>query len=197
MRYKNHQTKTIKLLFLAMSAQPPALSLKPLPLVSADFNNFGDVISVDEARQSLGEPLMINQGNCERFTNIAGLDIADSAVGISLFNAKPCDMPLRIDYLERHPLGSQAFIPMNCHPFLVIVADDMNGVPDSPKAFITDGMQGVNIRRNTWHGVLTVLHPYGGLFAVVDYVGEQPNLQEHPLTQPLTVVVDTPRVVDT
>ena len=173
----------------------PALSLKPLPLplLSQHFDNFGEIVSVDEARHALGEPQLINQGNCERFTNIAGLDIDDGAVGISLFNAKPCDIPVTVDYLERHPLGSQAFIPMSPHPYLVIAADDLNGMPDSPKVFITDGTQGINIRRNTWHGVLTVLHPDGGLFAVIDYVGEQPNLQEHRLEQPLTIVVDTPR----
>ncbi len=166
------------------------ISLIPQPLIYPDFHKFGNIISVAGARQAAGEPLLINRGNCERYSDIAGLDIADAATGISLFNAKHSSLPITVDYLERHPLGSQAFIPMNSHPFLVIVADDLNGVPESPKAFLTDGEQGVNIRRNTWHGVLTVLHPEGGLFSVVDYVGALPNLQEHRLQQPLIITMD-------
>lgn len=164
-----------------------SIVLQPQPLIDPDFERFGDVISVAGARHTHGEPLLINQGNCQRFSAIAGLDIAESAIGISLFKAKPVVRPVTIEYLERHPLGSQAFIPMNAHPFLVIVADDVSGMPSTPLAFITDGQQGVNIRRNTWHGVLTVLHPDGGLFSVVDYVGEKANLQEQTLDQPAII----------
>ena len=88
--------------------------------------------------------------------------------------------------VERHPLGSQAFIPMSADPFLVIVAPDEQGAPGTPRAFLTKPGQGVNYRRNVWHGVLTPLHRKS-LFAVVDRVGGGNNLEEHWFSDPYHV----------
>jgi ureidoglycolate lyase len=88
--------------------------------------------------------------------------------------------------VERHPLGSQAFLPMGADPFLVIVAADEDGTPGAPKAFRTAPGQGINFARNTWHGVLTPLSP-PGLFAVIDRIGEGANLEEHWFETPYTV----------
>ncbi len=82
--------------------------------------------------------------------------------------------------MERHPSGSQAFIPMSDDPFLVIVALDENGQPGLPRVFETDGLQGVNYHRNVWHGVLTPIRG-NGLFTVVDRIGPGSNLEEHRL----------------
>lgn len=148
------------------------------------FAAFGDVIEIGAVPTTL-----INKGNCERFTDLANLSfIDDGQCGISLFQAKPYSMPHTLDLLERHPLGSQAFIPMHTQPFLVIVAADADGVPGDPMAFATNGRQAVNYHRNTWHGVLT---PVGteGLFAVVDRIGGRgSNLQEHDLLNPCCIV---------
>jgi ureidoglycolate lyase len=89
--------------------------------------------------------------------------------------------------VERHPEGSQAFLPMTAAPFLVIVAPDAGGVPGTPRAFLTAHGQGVNYHRGTWHGVLTPLSA-PGLFAVVDRIGTTPNLEEHWFATPWTVV---------
>ena len=102
------------------------------------------------------------------------------------------DDPLVLDMVERHPDGSQAFLPMTHQPFLVVVAPDDGGTPGLPQAFLTLPGQGVNLRRGTWHGVLTPLFA-PGLFAVVDRIapeGEDPdaNLEEHWLTTPVEVV---------
>ena len=88
--------------------------------------------------------------------------------------------------VERHPLGSQGFIPMSLDPFLVVVAPDAGGAPRQPLAFRTAPGQWVNIARNTWHGVLTPLHA-PGLFAVIDRIGEGANLEEHWFDQPYLV----------
>ncbi len=69
----------------------------------------------------------------------------------------------------------------------VIVAPDLGGTPGAPCAFLTDGAHGINLRRGTWHGVLTPLHA-PGLFAVVDRIGSTPNLEEYRYDQPFTVV---------
>ena len=154
------------------------------PLSASSFGAFGDVIELS------GEPsAIINSGNCARYNDLAELSFIEGGqCGISLFQAKPYKLPHTLDLLERHPLGSQAFIPMHREPFLVIVAPDQQGVPGQPVAFATSGRQAVNYHRNTWHGVLT---PVGndGLFAVVDRIGGLgSNLQENVLDTPWRIV---------
>lgn len=144
------------------------------PLTAERFAPFGDVLECAD-----NPDMIINQGMCGRHHDLAKLDFGeDGRAGISLFNAQPRALPYTFDLVERHPLGSQAFIPMSMTSFLVIVAHDKNGAPDTPLAFITTPGQGINFHRNTWHGVLTPLsNP--GLFAVIDRIGETPNLEEH------------------
>lgn len=157
--------------------------LRPIPLSKRDFAPYGDIL------EAAGDPSFpINNGFCERFHDRADLDFgADGRAGISLFKAKPRSLPYRFDFLERHPDGSQAFIPMSMDPFLVIVAGDDNGKPKAPVAFITEPGQGINLHRNVWHGVLTPLYE-PGLFAVVDRIGNTPNIEVY--TTPNTYIVE-------
>ena len=122
------------------------------PLTPDAFAPFGDVIAVDGAPD-----MIINQGKCGRFHDRATLAFDDARAGVSLFKAECRALPYELDLLERHPLGSQCFIPMTDDPFLVIVAADNDGIPAIPVAFITDGTQAINFRKNTWHGVLSPL----------------------------------------
>jgi len=152
------------------------------PLTAEGFAPFGDVLEAEGAPDRI-----INQGLCGRYHDRARLDFgADGRAGISLFKAQPRALPYRLDMLERHPEGSQAFIPMSRDPFLVIVAPDEGGVPGAPRAFLTAPGQGINLHRGTWHGVLTPLAP-PGLFAVIDRIGEGANLEEHWLDEAFTV----------
>jgi ureidoglycolate lyase len=139
------------------------------PLTATAFAPFGDVLD------AAGDFRAINDGLCHRFHDRAKIEVADGRAGISIFNAEPRSLPYRFDLIERHPLGSQAFIPMTQHPFLVIVAENPK---TPPHAFLTNGAQGINLHRGTWHGVLTPLNA-PGLFAVVDRIGEGRNLEEH------------------
>ncbi|GHA41942.1 ureidoglycolate lyase [Amylibacter ulvae] len=157
------------------------MQIKTQPLTASAFAPFGDVIELNSV-----DPMIINQGNCERFHDLAKLDFAGGDTGISLFSAKARTLPYELDLMERHPLGSQAFIPMSQHPFLVIVAHDDGGKPVDIQAFITSIGQGINFYRNTWHGVLTPLHE-PGLFCVIDRIGDERNLQEYPLPTPIIV----------
>lgn len=151
------------------------------PISSEGFAPFGDLLTVD------GDPdKIINQGLCGRFHDRARLDFGTERAGISLFKAEPRTLPLALDMVERHPLGSQAFIPMSRHPFLVIVAPDEGGTPGAPLAFETEPGQAVNYHRGTWHGVLTPLHA-PGIFAVVDRIGPEANLEEHWFETPYEV----------
>ncbi|WP_420862379.1 ureidoglycolate lyase [Algirhabdus cladophorae] len=143
------------------------------PLTAEGFAPYGDVLECTGASRS------INAGLCDRFHDQAVMDFGpEGQAGISLFRAQARSLPYAFDLMERHPEGSQAFIPMSEHPFLVIVAEDQANTPHHIKAFLTKPGQGVNYHRNTWHGVLTPLHA-PGLFAVIDRIGSTPNLQEH------------------
>ncbi len=158
-------------------------TIRTEPLTAAAFAPFGDVLDAS------GPPdRIINAGLCERFHDRARLDFgADGRAGISIFQAQPRSLPYVLTLLERHPIGSQAFVPMTPHPFLVITAPDQNGQPGTPRAFLTAPGQAINLRRGVWHGVLTPLHA-PGLFAVVDRVGPGENLEEFPLPVPWRIV---------
>lgn len=157
------------------------------PLQAEAFAPFGDVLNAQ------GEPdKLINQGLCGRFHDRAQLDFGPDApsggrAGISLFKAQLRSLPYTLEMMERHPDGSQAFLPMDVHPFLVIVAPDEGGRPGKPQAFLAHSGEGVNYHRNVWHGVLTPLAG-NGLFAVVDRIGDTPNLEEHCFDAPYEVV---------
>lgn len=145
------------------------------------FAPFGDVL------EAIGAPdKIINQGRCGRFHDRAQLDFSDGQAGISIFKSDPVILPLRVQMVERHPEGSQAFIPMSADPFLVVVAADQDGIPTDPQAFLTAPGQAINFHRGTWHGVLTPLHE-PGLFAVIDRIGTGTNLQEHWFNTPYIV----------
>ncbi|TNC49838.1 ureidoglycolate lyase [Rubellimicrobium rubrum] len=151
------------------------------PLTPDAFAPFGDVLDASGAPDRL-----INQGLCGRYHDRARLDFGGGQAGISIFHAEPRSLPYRLDLVERHPLGSQTFLPMTQHPFLVIVAEGRDRTPGRVRAFVTAPGQGINLHRGTWHGVLTPLHA-PGLFAVVDRIGEGQNLEEHWLPEPLTI----------
>ena len=152
------------------------------PMTAEAFAPFGDLIESKGAADKI-----INQGLCERFHDRAQLEFSDGRAGLSLFQAEPRALPLTLEMVERHPDGSQAFVPMSLDAFLVIVAKDKGGIPDRPRAFRTVPGQAINFHRNIWHGVLTPLAP-PGLFAVVDRIGAGANLEEHWFDEAYTVL---------
>ncbi len=159
------------------------MQLKTEPLTAAAFAPFGDVLD------ATGDFRLINEGFCQRHHDRALVDVAPEVgpgnrPGISIFKAQPRALPYTFDLIERHPEGSQAFLPMSEQPFLVIVAE---GPEATPRAFLTTGAQGINLHRGTWHGVLTPLHE-PGLFAVVDRIGQTPNLEEYRYPEAFTVL---------
>lgn len=149
------------------------IHIKTEPLTAEAFAPYGDLMD------AAGQPdKIINQGKCGRYHDKAKLDFADGRAGISVFKGEKETLPLPLAMVERHPEGSQAFVPMSADPFLVVVARDEDGVPKDPRAFVTEPGQAINFHRGTWHGVLTPLSE-PGLFAVIDRIGEGANLEEH------------------
>ncbi len=159
-----------------------SVALKAAALTSAAFAPFGDVIEVS------GEPdRLINEGRCGRYHDLANLDFHhDGRAGINLFRSEPISLPFSLALVERHPLGSQCFLPMTDCDYLVVVGEDLDGEPINLKAFLAGPTQGVNYHRNTWHGVLM---PIGrqATFAVVDWIGDDKNLEEFHFRTPIAV----------
>lgn len=143
------------------------------PLTREAFAPYGDVIEVS------GEPdKLINQGMCGRFHDLAKLDFGSGRAGISLFDAQARHFPYTLDMMERHPEGSQAFIPLSGVPMIISVAKDNSGKPGQPRAFLSEPHQSINIHRNTWHGVLAPVEREGQ-YIVIDRIGDTPNLEEY------------------
>lgn len=156
--------------------------LKIEPLSSLVFQPFGDVIEASES----GLHFSINDGFAERFHDLARIDVSTQGgrPSISIFRAKPRQLPMQLLILERHPLGSQAFIPLSNQPFLVVVAPpsaelDLQGL----RCFLAAPGQGVNYARGTWHHPLIALHAPSD-FLVVDRAGAKAdaNCDEQLLT---------------
>ncbi len=147
--------------------------LHPAPLTKSGFAAFGEVVELGGA-----ERFPINQGFAERFNNLAQVDIGDEegSINISVISAQPRPAPIRLDVMERHPLGSQLFYPLQDRPWLVVVCGDPEDFA-SYRAFSARGKQGVNYARNAWHHPLLVFAP-GGDFLVVDRKGPGKNLEE-------------------
>lgn len=167
-----------------MISEPAGISLEPL--TAEAFAPFGDVIGPRTAPD-----MMINQGRCERHHDLARLDFLRGSAGVSLFRSAPVSLPYDLEMMERHPLGSQAFLPLSGRPYFTAVAPDAGGAPGTPRAFLAAPGQGINLLRNVWHGVLTPLDAPAD-FAVVDRIapiGEEKgaNLQEYWFSAPVRI----------
>lgn len=151
------------------------LTLHAEPLTSKGFAPFGDVIET-----AAHAPRLINEGTCERFDDLAHVDVLENAGRplISVFKAQPRGLPFEVETLERHPLSSQAFYPLDALPFLVVVAEQGDAArPGRIHAFRASGTQGVSYRRNTWHHALLAIGQVSR-FLVVDRGGPGENCEE-------------------
>lgn len=142
--------------------------LQVQPLSVEAFKPFGDVIQATDTAKHFS----INQGYAERYDRLALVDANDlgGQAGISIFRAKARPMPIELSVLEKHPLGSQAFMPMSGHAYLVVVAPGGDEpLMDQAQCFLASATQGVNYAKGTWHHPLLALHD--GDFLVVDRSG--------------------------
>ena len=147
--------------------------MTPEPLTAEAFAPFGSVIEASDAAVKLE----INQGHATRYDRLADIDVADAGGtgAISLFRARPLgELVLRV--FERHPLGSQSFMPLSPHPYLVAVAPAGPFDPAQIRLFRAEPDQGVHYRKGVWHHFLLVLAESD--FLVVDRAGPAENLEE-------------------
>ncbi len=138
------------------------------PLTAEALKPFGDVIEATDNAQHF----TINQGFAERFHRLAQVDVTNDGgqPAISIFKARARALPLQLSVLEKHPFGSQAFMPLSSHAYVVMVAVG-GDTPDlsTLKCFMASAQQGVNYAKGTWHHPLLALQD--GDFLVVDRAG--------------------------
>jgi ureidoglycolate lyase len=142
-------------------------------LTRAGFAPFGEVIEFGDVKH-----FPINQGFAERFNDQAHVDVSaeGGSVNISLLIANPRPKPIAIKLVERHPLGSQIFYPLQDRPWLVVACEDPKD-RTSFRCFRATGQQGINYKRNAWHHPLLVLEAESR-FMIVDRKGPGVNLEE-------------------
>ena len=150
----------------------------PRPLNHAAFAPFGEVIEVSD--QVL--PWEINGGHAWRYHDLAGLDVLEDGGRpiVSLFRSRPLETPV-LKMVERHPLSSQAFIPLQPRDWLVAVAPPGDFDPHALCVFRATGAQGVNYRRGVWHHFLLSLAPDSD-FLVIEREGPGENCDEIALS---------------
>jgi ureidoglycolate lyase len=148
--------------------------LTPEPLTAEAFAPFGRVIEASDDAVKLD----INRGHAIRYDRLAEVDVADEggAGAISLFRARPLAEPV-LRLFERHPLGSQTFMPLSGRPYLVAVAPAGDFDPAQIRLFRAEGRQGVHYDKGTWHHFLLVLEE-GSDFLVIDRAGPGKNCEE-------------------
>ncbi|CAB1221673.1 ureidoglycolate lyase [Acinetobacter bouvetii] len=160
------------------------LTVKIQPLTTANFAAFGEVIACKG-----NDFFYINEQQTERYHALAEVE-TDAKVGLSIFrNIQATQVPFEIAMLERHPVGSQAFIPMQGQSFLIVVAPALDqDMPDLEQiqAFISDGSQGVNYRAGTWHHPLLTLEAPSE-FVVIDRIGTSPNCDVYPFPDKISI----------
>jgi ureidoglycolate lyase len=149
----------------------------PIPLTAEAFAPFGEVIEASgRARQ-----MPINYGHGVRFHDLAGIDVAEGGghAIVSIFRAKPLDPPI-LRIVERHPLGSQAFVPLSGRPYLVAVAPAGGFDPAKLTVFRAEPSQGVNYAKGTWHHFLLALEAESDFLVIdrEDQSGPGENLDE-------------------
>ena len=146
--------------------------IKPKKINGKNFKKFGDLISTRKRR-----PIKINNGYANRYDNLCKINTStkNGNTIISIFSAKKRSFPMNIEMMEKHPLGSQAFIPMKETTFLVFVAPK-GAKPNVKKikSFIVPKQTGINYKPGVWH--FPLISKENMNFLVVDRKGKGNNL---------------------
>ncbi len=160
------------------------MELKIQPLTASAFAPYGDVIELSEHNQILP----INYGQTDRHHALAKVEVQGGNGIVSLFNSKAITLPFQIKLIERHPLGSQAFINMSANPFVVVVAQAGDFAVNNLRAFYASENQSVNYHQGTWHHYCLPLNN-SALFAVVDRQGPGDNCDEIEIPSDICITV--------
>lgn len=159
-------------------------NLVPAVLTKEVFAPFGDVIEVSDSCELRD----INEGNTQRYHNLATLtlDADGGQAAVNIFRSAPLSIPLVLKFMERHPLSSQAFMPLSNRPYLVVVAPAGELEESAIRAFLASGEQGVNYHPGTWHHYCLALNEPSD-FLVIDRIADDENCDEVDLSDPISI----------
>jgi len=149
--------------------------IKPIKITKENFSEFGDVISSENIK-----PIDINSGYAKRFDNLASINTLknDGKTIVSIFSALKRSFPMKIGMMEKHPLGSQAFMPIKETTFLAFVAPEGDfPTINKIKSFIVPPRVGINYKPGVWHFPLISTEDTN--FIVIDRKGSGENLVIH------------------
>ncbi len=160
--------------------------LRPLPLTAERFAPYGNVVEAAASAHA-----QMNELRFERFDNLVDVNVDASKhghVGVSIARCRlPTRLPYRVEMVERHPLGSQAFIPLQRFVFMVVVGPAGESIEaEDLRAFVSNGRQGINYHRGVWHMPLIALEA-GHDFLVIDRIGKGANCDQVYLSDTVTL----------
>ncbi len=158
--------------------------IRPEPLTREAFMPFGDVIEISGRHAEL-----INEGNTRKFADLARLEAGeDGHLALAIYRSRAVETPIKLDILERHPHGSQAFIPLHNRPFPVVVALPGSAPgPSDLRAFLSNGLQGVNLHPGVWHHYQISLEQDSD-YLVIERAGNG-NFEEIRLVEPVVLQI--------
>lgn len=156
--------------------------LQPEPLTAEAFAPYGEVLEPANA----SEVRTINYGNTRRFHALAGVEVGEGSALVSIFRSSPLPRPIPIKVMEVHPLGSQAFMPLSGHPYLVVVAGKGEFDVKNLRVFLAGPEQGVNYHKGCWHHYSLALDAVSD-FLVIDRDGPGDNCQEVFLDEEIVI----------
>ena len=159
------------------------ITLRPTPLTGERFAPYGEVIEASRATIAA-----MNEDRFQRFDDLCELDAGDGRIAVSIARCRVAtSLPYRVDVVERHPLGSQAFVPLqHCRMLLVVAPADADPESHAFEAFVSNGRQGINYRRGTWHMPLIAFET-GNDFLIIDRAAGEPNCDMHELAEPVLI----------
>ncbi|WP_339670915.1 ureidoglycolate lyase [Dasania marina] len=164
------------------------IKIRLQPLTREAFAPYGDVIEVNENNNIMA----INYGKTERHHDLANIDVNDQGGKpiVNIFNSQPVSLPFTIKVMERHPLGSQAFINMGKQPYVVVVGKAGEFDIDNLQGFIAQEHQGVNYHKGTWHHYSLCLNEVSQ-FLVIDRGGEGHNCDEEAIPENINLIIES------
>ncbi len=151
------------------------IKIKPKKVSKKNFKKFGQIIDASKKKY-----FRINNGYAKRYDNLGKIDTSSKKgkTIVSIFSAKKRRFPMKVDMMEKHPLGSQAFVPMKETSFFVFVAPK-GDKPNLKKieSFKIPKQTGINLNPGIWHFPLISIKNMN--FLVIDRKGKGNNLIIH------------------
>ena len=164
-----------------------SINLKLEPLTTDAFSPFGDVIDIEQS----GTTETINYGLTKRHAHFSLIDTHDDngKPVIRLFDSNPVTLPFKIIVMERHPLGTQAFINLDSNHYIIVVGRAGDFDASKLRAFIAKSSQSINYSKGTWHHYCLCLKARTR-FMVIDRLGPGTNCEEEHIAKNMELLVD-------